>query len=109
MALSSAAVDSISDLPMRSFKIQFVDLLRQYQNPRPEIDPAILPAVGRGDFILGENRCQFEKEFAAFNSWRLKQPADRWSPAFFQVKPSARWRPGAATPLSMLNQIPQLS
>ena len=48
-------------------RIQFVDLLRQYQNLKPEMDAAILRAVGRGDFILGEDTREFEKEFAAFN------------------------------------------
>jgi dTDP-4-amino-4,6-dideoxygalactose transaminase len=48
-------------------KIQFVDLIRQYQNLKPELDAAMLRAVGRGDFILGEDMREFEKEFAAFN------------------------------------------
>ena len=52
---------------MSNSKIQFVDLLRQYQNLKPEVDAAILRAVGRGDFILGEDVREFEKEFAAFN------------------------------------------
>ena len=48
-------------------KIQFVDLLRQYQNLKSEMDAALLRAVGRGDYILGEDTREFEKEFAAFN------------------------------------------
>jgi dTDP-4-amino-4,6-dideoxygalactose transaminase len=48
-------------------KVQFVDLLRQYHELKPEIDAAMLRAVGRGDFILGEDTREFEKEFAAFN------------------------------------------
>ena len=52
---------------MTSPKIQFVDLLRQYHDLKPEIDAAMLCAVGRGDFILGEDTREFEKEFAAFN------------------------------------------
>ena len=52
---------------MASSKIQFVDLLRQYHDHQPELDAAILRAVGRGDFILGEDVREFEKEFAAFN------------------------------------------
>ena len=48
-------------------KIQFVDLSRQYQSLKAEMDAAILRAVGRGDFILGEDTREFEKEFAAFN------------------------------------------
>jgi dTDP-4-amino-4,6-dideoxygalactose transaminase len=52
---------------MPSPKVQFVDLLRQYQDLKPEMDAAILRAVGRGDYILGEDTREFEKEFAAFN------------------------------------------
>jgi dTDP-4-amino-4,6-dideoxygalactose transaminase len=52
---------------MTEHKIQFVDLLRQYQSLKPELDAALLRAVGRGDFILGEDMREFEKEFAAFN------------------------------------------
>ena len=48
-------------------KIQFVDLVRQYQTLIPEMDAAILRVAGRGDFILGEDVREFEKEFAAFN------------------------------------------
>ena len=48
-------------------KIQFVDLLRQYHDLKPEMDAAMLRAIGRGDFILGEDVREFEKEFAAFN------------------------------------------
>jgi dTDP-4-amino-4,6-dideoxygalactose transaminase len=48
-------------------KIQFVDLIRQYHNHKPEIDAAILGAVERGDFILGEDTREFETEFATFN------------------------------------------
>jgi dTDP-4-amino-4,6-dideoxygalactose transaminase len=47
-------------------KIQFVDVVRQYESLKPEMDAAILRAVGRGDFILGEDTREFEKEFAAF-------------------------------------------
>ena len=54
-------------ISMSFLKIQFVDLLRQYQNLKPELDDAILRAVGRGDFILGEDTLEFEKEFATFN------------------------------------------
>lgn len=52
---------------MSELKIQFVDLRRQYHKIQPEIDAAILRAVGRGDFILGEDTREFEKEFATFN------------------------------------------
>jgi dTDP-4-amino-4,6-dideoxygalactose transaminase len=47
--------------------IPFVDLLRQYQEHKTEIDDAIERAVVRGDYILGEDNREFEKEFAAFN------------------------------------------
>ena len=52
---------------MTAPKIQFVDLVRQYHDLKEEIDAAMLAAVGRGDFILGEDVREFEKEFAAFN------------------------------------------
>ncbi len=52
---------------MHPNKVQFVDLLRQYHDLQPEMDAAILRAVGRGDFILGEDVREFEKEFAVFN------------------------------------------
>jgi hypothetical protein len=52
---------------MTTPKIQFVDLLRQYQNLKPEMDAAILRAVGRGDFILSGDTREFETEFVAFN------------------------------------------
>src|ERR1035438_6908010 len=48
-------------------KIQFVDLVRQYQSLKPELDAAILSVAARGDFVLGEAVREFEKEFAAFN------------------------------------------
>jgi dTDP-4-amino-4,6-dideoxygalactose transaminase len=52
---------------MTATKIQFVDIVRQYQTIKPEIDAAVLRVAGRGDFILGEDMREFEKEFAAFN------------------------------------------
>ncbi|MBM4223313.1 MAG: DegT/DnrJ/EryC1/StrS family aminotransferase [Gammaproteobacteria bacterium] len=52
---------------MHPASLQFVDLRRQYQELQPEMDAALLRAVGRGDFILGEDTQEFEKEFAAFN------------------------------------------
>src|SRR5437867_437976 len=48
-------------------RIEFVDLARQYHDLKPEMDAAILRAVGRTDYILGEDMREFEKEFAAFN------------------------------------------
>lgn len=52
---------------MQTTSISFVDLRRQYQNIQAEVDAAILRAVGRGDYILGEDTRGFETEFAAFN------------------------------------------
>jgi len=48
-------------------KVPFVDLLRQYELLRPELEPAVLGALGRGDYILGADTAAFELEFAAFN------------------------------------------
>ena len=50
---------------MPNSRIQFVDLNRQYLSLKAEIDEAILRS-GRGDYILGEDTLEFEKEFAAF-------------------------------------------
>jgi dTDP-4-amino-4,6-dideoxygalactose transaminase len=52
---------------MQTTSIQFVDLRRQYLNIQSEMDAAILRAVRRGDYILGEDTREFETEFAAFN------------------------------------------
>jgi dTDP-4-amino-4,6-dideoxygalactose transaminase len=51
---------------MNNGKIQFVDLVAQYQQIKPEIDAAMAKVCGRGDFILGEDVKLFEQEFAAF-------------------------------------------
>ena len=51
---------------MDNGKIQFVDLVAQYQQIKPEIDAAMAKVCGRGDFILGEDVKLFEQEFAAF-------------------------------------------
>ena len=51
---------------MDNGKIQFVDLVAQYQQIKPEIDVAMARICGRGDFILGEDVKLFEQEFAAF-------------------------------------------
>lgn len=47
-------------------RIEFVDLARQYASLQSELDAAVLRAVGRGDYILGEDLQAFEQEFAAF-------------------------------------------
>src|SRR4051794_8449189 len=49
-------------------KIPFVDLHRQYEALKLEMDAAIQRALGRCDFILGEDTQEFEKEFSVFNS-----------------------------------------
>lgn len=46
--------------------IKFVDLNRQYQALKPEIDHAIARVLDRTDFILGEEVRRFEEEFAAY-------------------------------------------
>jgi dTDP-4-amino-4,6-dideoxygalactose transaminase len=51
---------------MKDGKIQFVDLVAQYQQIKPEIDAAMARVCGRGDFILGEDVKLFEQEFASF-------------------------------------------
>jgi dTDP-4-amino-4,6-dideoxygalactose transaminase len=47
-------------------KIGFVDLKRQYDGIKPEIDQAISDVLDETSFILGEKVKGFEKEFAAF-------------------------------------------
>ena len=49
-----------------SGRIQFVDLPANYQSIKPEVDAAIGAVVARGDFILGQDVREFEKEFAAY-------------------------------------------
>jgi len=47
-------------------KIQFVDLSRQYDSIRSEVDNAISNVLDRSAFILGENVEVFENQFAEF-------------------------------------------
>ena len=47
-------------------KIPFVDIQTQYQNLKAEMDSAVQRVMVRGDFVLGEDLTQFEKEFAAY-------------------------------------------
>ncbi len=47
-------------------KIPLVDLVRQYKNLKVEIDSVVKKTFSNGDFILGENVTEFEKEFARF-------------------------------------------
>jgi dTDP-4-amino-4,6-dideoxygalactose transaminase len=51
---------------MDNGKIQFVDLVAQYQTIKPEVDAAMAKVCARGDFILDEDVKLFEQEFAAF-------------------------------------------
>lgn len=51
---------------MQQSKVQFVDLQRQYLTLKSELDSAILRVAERGDYILGEDTREFEKEFSAF-------------------------------------------
>lgn len=47
-------------------KIDFVDLRRQYQCHKKELDAAIQKMLDNGDYILGEELKSFEREFAEF-------------------------------------------
>ena len=47
-------------------KIDFVDLKRQYQCHKKELDAAIQKALDNADYILGEELKSFEREFAKF-------------------------------------------
>ncbi len=49
-----------------TMKVKFVDLNRQYQALKPEIDHAIARVLDRTDFVLGEEVRRFEEEFAAY-------------------------------------------
>jgi dTDP-4-amino-4,6-dideoxygalactose transaminase len=51
---------------MNHDRIQFVDLARQYARLRPEVDAAVSHAIARGDYILGEDLQEFEREFAGY-------------------------------------------
>jgi dTDP-4-amino-4,6-dideoxygalactose transaminase len=47
-------------------EVKFVDLQRQYQAIKPEIDSAIAGVLNRTDFILGGEVARFEEEFAHY-------------------------------------------
>jgi dTDP-4-amino-4,6-dideoxygalactose transaminase len=47
-------------------RINFVDLGRQYESIKQEIDPAVLEAIASTQYILGEQVSQFEDEWAQF-------------------------------------------
>jgi len=46
--------------------VPFVDLRAQYKSLHSEVQRAISAVLERGDFILGEEVCLFEEEFAAY-------------------------------------------
>ncbi|MBL7892784.1 MAG: DegT/DnrJ/EryC1/StrS family aminotransferase [Bacteroidia bacterium] len=48
-------------------KIQFVDIQRQYRNYKGELLTAIERVLENGNFIMGSEVQQFEKEFAVYN------------------------------------------
>jgi dTDP-4-amino-4,6-dideoxygalactose transaminase len=47
-------------------KIPFVDIQTQYQNLKAQMDAAVQRVMTRGDFVLGDDLAQFEREFAAY-------------------------------------------
>lgn len=47
-------------------EVKLVDLNRQYQAIKPEIDSAIARVLDRTDFILGEEVRRFQEEFASY-------------------------------------------
>jgi dTDP-4-amino-4,6-dideoxygalactose transaminase len=49
-------------------KVDFVDLKRQYESIKHEIDPAVLEVIGSTQYILGEEVMRFEEEWADFCS-----------------------------------------
>lgn len=46
--------------------VPLIDLKTQYQNLKAEIDQAIAKVVGSGDFVMGEDVAELEREFAQF-------------------------------------------
>jgi dTDP-4-amino-4,6-dideoxygalactose transaminase len=56
----------MSDMAAAHDRIAFVDLQAQYRAIRAEVDAAMARVLARGDFILGEDVTQFEKEFARY-------------------------------------------
>lgn len=47
-------------------KVPFGDLSRQYKKYKKEFDSIISGVFEKGNFILGENLCKFEKDFAEY-------------------------------------------
>ena len=56
---------------MRSPRIPLLNLTRQVQGLRPELERAARDVLSRGEFILGAQGALFEKEFARFCSARF--------------------------------------
>jgi dTDP-4-amino-4,6-dideoxygalactose transaminase len=46
--------------------VPFVDLDRQYQSIKKEIDEAVLAVVASTEYVLGEEVARFEEEFAGY-------------------------------------------
>jgi dTDP-4-amino-4,6-dideoxygalactose transaminase len=49
-----------------SIKVPYLDLKAQYQSIKPEIDNAIAGVLESGQFVLGSEVAEFEREFAAY-------------------------------------------
>jgi dTDP-4-amino-4,6-dideoxygalactose transaminase len=49
-----------------SIKVPYLDLKAQYQSIKPEIDSAIARVLESGQFVLGFEVAEFEREFAAY-------------------------------------------
>ena len=47
-------------------KVPFLDLTRQYQSIRTEIEPAVLGVLNSGSWILGKEVEAFEREMADY-------------------------------------------
>jgi len=53
--------------PTTPVKAPFLDLKAQYRAIKPEIDRAVLKVLESGQFVLGDEVAEFEKEFAAYS------------------------------------------
>ena len=57
---------SIASITGNMNEIPILDLKKQYESIRPEMDSAIAKVLKKGSFILGEEVSAFEQEFAAY-------------------------------------------
>ena len=57
---------SIGGITGNMNEIPILDLKKQYESIRPEMDSAIAKVLKKGSFILGEEVSAFEQEFAAY-------------------------------------------